>query len=123
MLTTELVSSYRKIVNKICWILLIWILLILGTICGVVFGFANTLKETDAVGFAIPAALVGGLVSLLVMVLFELFVFAPVLVLFEIDAKLDLLNQNVKKLRAMPVAEKENENKPQVESSDELKTE
>ena len=93
LLTTELVKSYRKVLNVICIIIIVT-----GIICGLGFGFYQAYHATENILFGILGAIGGILGSLFVLLLMEILIFAPMLVLFEIDEKLDSLNIKARKI-------------------------
>ena len=75
MLTEKLVKYYRKVANIFCWAFLI-----IAALTGAALGY----DEWDFPGFIIGA--VGGLLAAFMI---ELFIVPPIMVLFEINDKLD----------------------------------
>ena len=75
MLTEKLVKYYRQVANIFCWAFLI-----IAAMTGAATGY----NQWGAVGLIIGAA--GGLVSAFAL---ELLIVPPILVLFEINDKLD----------------------------------
>ena len=75
MLTEKLVKYYRKVANIFCWAFLI-----IATLTGAATGY----DEWD-----FPGLIIGGLGGLLAAFMIELFVVPPIMVLFDINEKLD----------------------------------
>ncbi len=75
MLTEKLVKYYRKVANIFCWAFLI-----IATLSGAGTGY----ERWGFMGFFI-----GGCGGLLVAFALELFIIPPIMVLFEINDKLD----------------------------------
>ena len=75
MLTEKLVKYYRQVANIFCWAFLI-----IATLSGAGTGY----ERWGFMGF-----LIGGAGGLLAAFAIELFVIPPILVLFEINDKLD----------------------------------
>ena len=75
MLTEKLVKYYRQVANIFCWAFLI-----IATLSGAGTGY----ERWGFMGF-----LIGGVGGLLAAFAIELFVIPPILVLFEINDKLD----------------------------------
>ena len=83
----KLVSTYIKVYKKVTEILC-WVLLIATPICGFIgFGFAFD----DYVDFNILMALLGAVVGFVVAIIFEFITIPPLMILFEINSKLDFL--------------------------------
>ena len=75
MLTEKLVKYYRQVANIFCWAFLI-----IATLSGAGTGY----ERWGFMGF-----LIGGAGGLLAAFAIELFIIPPILVLFEINDKLD----------------------------------
>ena len=75
MLTEKLVKYYRKVANIFCWAFLI-----IATLSGAVTGY----ERWGFFGF-----LVGSVGGLFLAFAIELFIVPPIMVLFEINDKLD----------------------------------
>ncbi|MCR5620869.1 MAG: hypothetical protein K6G18_03345 [Treponema sp.] len=75
MLTEKLVGWYRKVSNAFCWIFII---------VGIVGGFIGG-SRSSGFGLGLLSAILGGAGSFIL----ELLIVPPVLVLFEINEKLD----------------------------------
>lgn len=79
MLTEKLVKYYRQVANIFCWAFLI-----IAALSGAVTGY----ERWGFLGF-----LVGGVGGFLVAFAIELFIIPPIMVLFEINDKLDTLKK------------------------------
>ena len=75
MLTEKLVKYYRQVANIFCWAFLI-----IATLTGSATGY----DEWDS-----PGLIIGGLGGLFAAFMIELFIVPPIMVLFEINDKLD----------------------------------
>ncbi|MBQ3713039.1 MAG: hypothetical protein II890_03700 [Spirochaetia bacterium] len=75
MLTEKLVKYYRQVANIFCWAFLI-----IATLTGAATGY----DEWDS-----PGLIIGGLGGLFAAFMIELFIVPPIMVLFEINDKLD----------------------------------
>ena len=75
MLTEKLVKYYRQVANIFCWAFLI-----IATLSGAGTGY----EKWGFMGF-----IIGGCGGLLIAFAIELFIIPPILVLFEINDKLD----------------------------------
>ena len=75
MLTEKLVKYYRKVANIFCWVFLI-----IAALSGAGTGY----EKWGFMGF-----LIGGAGGLFLAFMIELFIIPPIMVLFEINDKLD----------------------------------